>query len=174
MAFDRLGIDVQPGELAQQRAALGEADAGGGESGHAQRRRRQRGPLQAERAVARRETAVAVVAVIPGAPQRHLAQCRGEGLCPAARVAGPGAAVARLAGTRLVGAVGVQARGHRPTHDRKRHAPRRSLHGLEVDRPGRPRADQPVRLGRDLRRDDGFERPLFPACRRSPPSVSRA
>ena len=47
LAFHPLGLDVEPGQLAQQRAGFGEADPCGGEAGHAQGRRRQRGSSRA-------------------------------------------------------------------------------------------------------------------------------
>ena len=39
--------------------------------------------------------------------------------------------------------------------------PRRGLDHLEIQPPGRAAADQPPELGCGLRRDRGFERPLF-------------
>ena len=174
VALRRLGVDVESGQFAQQLAALGEADPGRGQAGHAQRRRRQRGSLQPERAVARTEAPAAVRAVIPGALQNDRAERGDEGLAPATGVAGLRPARAGSPRTLLVGAVGVQVRGDGPPHDLERQPPRRRLDRLEVDAVRRPCADQPLDLGADLRRDGFREAPFFAASAASRPVARRA
>ena len=81
---------------------------------------------------------------------------------------------ARLTGTLLVRPIRVQARGERLAHDLERQPPRRRLDRLEVDAVRRPRADQPLDLGPELRRDGFREAPFFAAASASRPAVSRA
>ena len=161
MAFHPLGLDVEPGQLAQQRCGLGEADPCGGEAGHAQGRRRQRGSFQGQRPVPRTEARVAALAVIPGALQFHLAQGGGEGLGSSAGVTGHPAAVAGLLGTLLVGTVGVEAPGEHLAHDPQRQPLGGSLHRLEVQPRKAVRTHQPFDLGLGLRCERRPERRFF-------------
>ena len=102
-------------------------------------------------------------AVIPRPLQRHVAQRRREGLCPAITIH-------RLRTTPAgrcpagVTPVGVQTVSHHPAPGcrARRPGPARSKR-LEVDVVERPCADQPFDLDHRLRAERGRERPLFPA-----------
>ena len=161
VAFHGLGVDLQSGQFAQQFARLGEADPRRRQAGHAQGRRRERPIVHAQCPVARREALVAALAVIPGALQFELAERGGEGLPAAPSIAGGRATGAGQVGTPLVRTVGVETPAERSAHDAEGQPPGCGLDGLEVDPVERTRADQPLDLGRRLRRDRGLDRPLF-------------
>ena len=108
--------------------------------------------LQTERPVTRREVATAGVAVVSG-PQRHLAQCRREGLGAPTRTARRATAAARQAEAGFVGTVGVQPLRQCAPHDVERHPPGHRLDRIELNTDRRTGTDQRLRLGAELRRD---------------------
>ena len=172
-AFHQLGLDVESGELFEEFAAFGEAEAGAGDAGHAQRGGGQRGVVEPERPVAGREALGAVLTVIPGALKRQGAEGGSERLGPAAGVASLGAAVAGEAGALFVGGVGVEAASHCLAHDPQRDLSSGGLGRLEVDAVERARADQLFDFGGDLRGDRGREPPFLPAAARPPSGAPR-
>ena len=164
VAFHRLRRDGEAGEFAQQGARALEAGPGRGDADHAQRRRRQEAVLHAQRAIARAEAVVTMIAVVPGALQRQGAQRGGEGLVPAPGEARLAAALAGQVGSPLVRAVGVEPPSDGLPHDLQRHTSGFNLNHLEVDVIERTIADQPLDLGLDLLRDRRVETPLFSAA----------
>ena len=132
VAFHRLRRDGEAGEFAQQGARALEAGPGRGDADHAQRRRRQEAVLHAQRAIARAEAVVTMIAVVPGALQRQGAQ-RGGGLVPAPGEARLAAALAGQVGSPLVRAVGVEPPSDGLPHDLQRHTSGFNLNHLEVD-----------------------------------------
>ena len=96
---------------------LSEAGPGRGDAEHAQCRWRQAGVLHPERAVARAEARVALLAVIPGALEGERTQRGGEGLGPAPGEAGLTAALAGQVRSLLVGPLGIELPGDGLAHD---------------------------------------------------------
>ena len=146
--------DGLPGTDSRPRgghAALGEADPCCGEPEHC-------APtttapvLQTERPVTRREVATAGVAVVSG-PQRHLAQCRREGLGAPTRTVRRATAAAGQAEAGFFGTVGVQPLRQCGPHGVERHPPGHRLDRIELNTDRRNGNDQRLRLGAELRRD---------------------
>ena len=108
LSFHQLGFDVETGQHGQEFAALGEADSCRDAPGHAQRGGREGGGGEPESAIAGSEALGAAVAVIPGAVESERAEGGGEGLGPAAGVAGLGSTTTDNT-TPLVRVIGVEA-----------------------------------------------------------------
>ena len=91
------------------------------------------GVLHAQRAIARAEAVVTMIAVVPGALQPQGAEGGGEGLVPAPGEARLAAALAGQVGSPLVGPVGVEPPSDGLPHDLQRHTSGFNLNHLEVD-----------------------------------------
>jgi hypothetical protein len=171
-ALDLFGPHTDTGQLAEQVAALDEADPRGPLADHARDRRRQGAALHAQRTVARTEPVRARGAVVVGTLERHRPQGRGEGLLPAAGVAGR-FATAR-AGQRQpveVGSVGVElALDHSCGHG-QRLLPRPQLDGFEAQIVNAARPYERLDLGEDVGLEGPLE-PLFSAPWASEPAAA--
>jgi len=160
-ALDLLGVDPHPGELPHQLAALHEADHRAHQPDHAREGRRQRGVLQAERAVAWAQARFAGVAVVVGALETQRSEHTQERLLVPSGVASQLSAVTSQGGTRMVRRVGVETALDRTGGQLKHLTTGRGLDGLEVHSVDRTRAYERLDFGRDLRREGFFEAPFF-------------
>ena len=162
-AFDVRGRDVHAGEFVQQVVALREADHRAHDADHARDRRRERRPLQPERAVARTDADVTGRAVIVGALERQRPQHALEGFAaPASVVGGLLTPDAGGGGPDVVTVVRVQALGDRARRDGQGLATGSRFDRLQIPRVDRPGADQFGDLPRNFRLERRTEPPFSP------------
>jgi hypothetical protein len=112
--------------------------------------------LDSEFLIARAEASPAVLAVVVGAAEPHIAQNGGEHFVATAGMAGrPAASGTRQIRVAVIGVVSVQPSGNRQTRHAKGLAACGHLDGLKV-----PSADRGSYEGVDFREDLGCERLL--------------
>jgi len=131
-AFDVLGIDIDPGQLAQDRGTFVEADRSSDRTDHAHEGGGKGRIAHAQSAVARAQTVAALGAVVVGPAEVDLSEDGLEALVPASGVTSLASTGAGEGGRGVVGQIGVESLSQQPRGHGQDPSAQRGLDGLEV------------------------------------------
>jgi len=177
-AFDPLGGQRDPGQVAQQAAGLGEPGGGARAVHHRGQPRRQRRAGHAQLVVPGHHAVPAVGAVVVGAAHLDRAEHGVDGLVPVADEAGLVAGPAVGARAAVAGIGGQQPFQQRTTQSQHRGADRQLHRRQALPGAQRPRGQRrpALYLGGELGLEPGAEPPFSPSAssRAEPPPAAGA